>query len=90
MVDANTKEPLAYVNIGVQEAGIGTVSDEEGLFHMYLEQDKIVYQIFNECYFEPGKVNNLNFFQLVDGVDQQKTMQEYVDFLDSVKLIHDD
>ncbi len=41
VVDANTKEPLAYVNIGVQEAGIGTVSDEEGLFHMYLEQDKI-------------------------------------------------
>ncbi|MDT0539545.1 MULTISPECIES: carboxypeptidase-like regulatory domain-containing protein [Croceitalea] len=40
VVDATTKEPLAYVNIGIQEAGIGTVSDEEGLFHMYLEQDK--------------------------------------------------
>ena len=37
VIDANTKEPIAFVNIGIREASVGTVSDEEGLFHMYLK-----------------------------------------------------
>ncbi|MEO0527512.1 MAG: carboxypeptidase-like regulatory domain-containing protein [Bacteroidota bacterium] len=32
--DAKTSIPLPYVNIGIQNKGIGTVSDESGLFHL--------------------------------------------------------
>ncbi|MDT0607376.1 carboxypeptidase-like regulatory domain-containing protein [Croceitalea rosinachiae] len=41
VIDANTKEPIPYVNIGIKEAGVGTVSDEEGLFHMYLKPQNL-------------------------------------------------
>lgn len=40
VIDGKSKEPIPYVNIGIKEAGIGTVSDEDGLFHLYLELDK--------------------------------------------------
>lgn len=40
VIDAKTNEPIPYVNIGIIDAGIGTVSDEEGLFHLYLETNK--------------------------------------------------
>ena len=40
VVDENTKEPIPFVNIGIIEEGVGTVSDEEGLFHLYLEPNK--------------------------------------------------
>lgn len=37
LMDAQTKEPLPYVNIGVFGKGIGTVSDEEGIFHLPID-----------------------------------------------------
>ncbi len=40
VIDAATKEPIPYVNIGIVDAGVGTVSDEEGLFHLYLDPSK--------------------------------------------------
>ena len=36
LVDAKTNETIPYVNIGIVNRGIGTVSDEEGLFHLLL------------------------------------------------------
>ncbi len=39
MVDAITKKPIPYVNIGIVNRGIGTVSDEEGLFHLPLNKE---------------------------------------------------
>lgn len=41
VVDAETGEPIPYVNIGVVEKGIGTVSDEEGLFNLYLKSNEV-------------------------------------------------
>jgi len=41
LVDAETKEPLPYVNIGVYGKGIGTVSDEEGLFHLPIDKSRL-------------------------------------------------
>ncbi|MEM8929179.1 MAG: carboxypeptidase-like regulatory domain-containing protein [Bacteroidota bacterium] len=41
MVDARTGEVIPYVNIGIVEQGIGTVSDEEGLFHLYFEKNEV-------------------------------------------------
>lgn len=38
VVDSETKEPLPYVNIGIFGKGIGTVSDEEGLFHLPIDK----------------------------------------------------
>lgn len=37
LVDAETGAPLPFVNIGVYGKGIGTVSDEEGLFHLSMD-----------------------------------------------------
>ena len=37
VIDAKTKEPIPYVNIGIIDAGIGTVSDEKGLFHLPID-----------------------------------------------------
>lgn len=36
VLDAKTNAPIPYVNIGIVNKGIGTVSDEEGLFHLPL------------------------------------------------------
>ncbi|BFP42911.1 hypothetical protein FGF1_37560 [Flavobacteriaceae bacterium GF1] len=41
VVDSKTGEPIPYVNIGIVEKGIGTVSDEEGLFHLYFQKNKV-------------------------------------------------
>jgi hypothetical protein len=37
VIDLNSNEPLAYVNIGILRRGIGTVSDEEGKFTLTLD-----------------------------------------------------
>jgi hypothetical protein len=36
IVDDITNEPIPYVNIGILQKGVGTVSDEQGLFHLEL------------------------------------------------------
>ncbi len=41
VVDSETKEPLPYVNIGIFGKGIGTVSDEEGIFHLPIDQAQL-------------------------------------------------
>ncbi len=41
VVDAHTGEPIPYVNIGVVEKGIGTVSDEAGIFTLELDSERI-------------------------------------------------
>ncbi|NNJ89731.1 MAG: carboxypeptidase-like regulatory domain-containing protein [Eudoraea sp.] len=35
--DNKTNKPIPYVNIGILDKGIGTVSDEDGLFHLELD-----------------------------------------------------
>ncbi len=39
VIDTETRLPIPYVNIGILEKGIGTVSDEEGEFHLYIAPD---------------------------------------------------
>ncbi|WP_350286033.1 carboxypeptidase-like regulatory domain-containing protein [uncultured Croceitalea sp.] len=41
LLDSETNLPLPYVNIGIVDKGIGTVSDEKGLFHFDLSSAKI-------------------------------------------------
>ncbi len=41
VVDEKTGEIIPFVNIGIVDQGIGTVSDEEGLFHLYFEQGEV-------------------------------------------------
>ena len=41
VVDAATNEVIPYVNIGILEQGIGTVSNEEGFFHLYFKKDEV-------------------------------------------------
>lgn len=41
IVDKNTNEPIPFVNIGILNKGVGTVSDEQGLFHLELDPTKI-------------------------------------------------
>lgn len=40
IIDANTQEPLPYVNIGVVGKGVGTVTDKEGLFYLAIDTSK--------------------------------------------------
>ena len=37
VIDAQTKEPIPFVNIGIVDSGTGTVSDEDGDFHLFLK-----------------------------------------------------
>ncbi len=37
VIDSKTKETLPYVNIGILNKGIGTVSDNEGVFHLNID-----------------------------------------------------
>lgn len=37
MVDSQTNQPIAYVNIGILKKGVGTVSDEQGNFALIIE-----------------------------------------------------
>ncbi|MEM7486860.1 MAG: carboxypeptidase-like regulatory domain-containing protein, partial [Bacteroidota bacterium] len=39
IVDGKSGQPIPYVNIGIVEKGIGTVSDEEGIFHLKFNPD---------------------------------------------------
>ena len=41
VLDEVTQQPIPYVNIGIVDKGIGTVSDEEGIFYLSLASDKI-------------------------------------------------
>ncbi|MDC0008082.1 carboxypeptidase-like regulatory domain-containing protein [bacterium] len=49
VIDGKTNETLPYVNIGISGKGIGTVSDEEGVFHLninvsdYSSKDTLVF-----------------------------------------------
>ena len=38
VIDGKTGAPIPYVNIGIQERNVGTVSNEEGIFHLVLTQ----------------------------------------------------
>ncbi|QCX00173.1 hypothetical protein FGM00_08655 [Aggregatimonas sangjinii] len=40
VIDAKTNEIVPYVNIGIVGKGIGTVSDEEGIFHLEINPEK--------------------------------------------------
>ncbi len=40
ILDKDTNEPIPYVNIGFPNKGVGTVSDEQGLFHLEFEADQ--------------------------------------------------
>ncbi|WP_422859751.1 carboxypeptidase-like regulatory domain-containing protein [Flagellimonas sp. S174] len=40
VLDAKTNTPIPYVNIGIVNKGIGTVTDEEGLFHLSMDAIK--------------------------------------------------
>jgi hypothetical protein len=41
ILDAHTKIPIPYVNIGIVDKGIGTVSDESGKFHLTLDKELV-------------------------------------------------
>ncbi len=45
VIDAQTGKPIPFVNIGILEKGIGTVSDEEGKFHLYLEPNSVAQSV---------------------------------------------
>lgn len=41
VVNEVSKQPIPFVNIGVQSKRTGTVSDEKGIFYLYLDETKI-------------------------------------------------
>ncbi len=55
IIDKTTESPLAYVNIGIVELGIGTVSDEKGKFALKVSKDKADSVLFSALGFESVK-----------------------------------
>ncbi|MEM8509351.1 MAG: carboxypeptidase-like regulatory domain-containing protein [Bacteroidota bacterium] len=41
VLDATSGQPIPYVNIGILEKSIGTVSDEEGRFHLFVTPNSL-------------------------------------------------
>ncbi|MEM6542832.1 MAG: carboxypeptidase-like regulatory domain-containing protein, partial [Bacteroidota bacterium] len=41
VLDATSGQPIPYVNIGILEKSIGTVSDEEGRFHLFVKPNSL-------------------------------------------------
>lgn len=39
VIDSNTKRSLAYVNIGIRDKNVGTVTDEEGMFSLNIPEE---------------------------------------------------
>ncbi|TAI48654.1 carboxypeptidase-like regulatory domain-containing protein [Flagellimonas allohymeniacidonis] len=59
IVDAKTGNPVPYVNIGIVDRGIGTVSDEDGIFHLELTQEILNTEeevLFSSLGYEPLKI----------------------------------
>lgn len=46
ITDAESNEPLPYVNIGIPGASIGTVSDEQGYYLIEIPPDKIIDSLY--------------------------------------------
>lgn len=41
IIDSNTGQPIPFVNVGIFEKEIGTVSDEDGIFHLPMNDTRI-------------------------------------------------
>ncbi|NAY91135.1 hypothetical protein GTQ34_04310 [Muricauda sp. JGD-17] len=60
VVDAKTGGPIPYVNIGIINIGIGTVSDEKGAFHLEFNQGILQLDedvIFSSLGYKPFKIH---------------------------------
>jgi len=83
IIDVDTNLPIPYVNIGVLEKGIGTVSDEEGLFHLSLNESKLSYK-------DSVQFSSMGYQTLKEGVaDLEFVYNEYSEILmqpESVEL----
>ena len=72
IVNAETNEPISFVNVGIPEAGIGTVSSEDGLFSLSgAADDAIVF--FSAIGYESRRVPLKTFPQ--DGVIPLKPVE---------------
>jgi hypothetical protein len=71
IIDADTKKPIPYVNIGVFHKNIGTVSDEKGLFKLDLNVNSIANDsiIFSHIGY---KLSKYSISQLVDPIGDIK------------------
>ena len=65
VIDNLTQEPIPFVNIGLVNENIGTVSDEQGYFQLYLEERKYNRSIlrFSIIGFETKSFNLQDFIQ---------------------------
>ncbi len=59
VIDASSSKPIPFVNIGIVDKGVGTVSDEDGLFHLYLNPEIVNSNdniLFSSLGYEPRTV----------------------------------
>ncbi len=59
ILDASTKECIPYVNIGILKKGLGTVSDEKGIFHLELNPSEFTQKdilIISSIGYEPIEI----------------------------------
>lgn len=54
VTDSETKEPISYVNIWVENENMGTTSDEDGYFELRARRSKII--VFSAIGYETKRI----------------------------------
>jgi len=73
VLDKETNQPIAYVNIGFKEKGIGTISNEEGEFFLTYDKsqiDKNDILIFSVLGFESIEIKASDLFPLLSNANK--------------------
>ncbi len=73
VLDKETNQPVAYVNVGFKEKGIGTISNEEGEFSLTYDEsqiDKNDFLIFSVLGYETIQIKASDIFPLLSNVNK--------------------
>jgi hypothetical protein len=83
VVDANTKNPIPYTNIGIKNRGIGTASREDGFFNLSVENlYKSEDVIFSALGYSEERYSVLELFeksgQIIDLNEKSEQLEEVI------------
>jgi hypothetical protein len=62
----------------------------QSLMESYLSDEPIIKNIFKQCYFHPQSDGSSNFYHLFENDNQQNALQDYLGFLDGLKVVEED
>jgi len=56
----------------------------------FFQQDKQLSAIFNECFLGENNDPTLNFYFIFDDVNTRISLQQFLEFMDGIKMLHED